>query len=315
MVVAIHVHPLMDLDPILGDVFTNIIPRIGVPFFFAISGYFYYQKLEKGEKVFWKYIKRLLMPYVFWSVIYFILDFIQWGHGSIKGYVFSCAYSFLVTGSHYHLWFFPALFISVIIVTLFWKLKIGKLLLPISIILYIIGCFGCAYQGIGAQIPGLSQWIISSHFNTIRRIFLFGFPFFVSGFVIQRMKRTGMETGRDLLCLLFILMIWIAEIVIVRIVGIAENVIQTLALYLLTIAVLRLLVNHPASGGTRFSGWCRTCAGVTYYSHPLVVLLISVIRVGLGSETVLFVMTIVITIVLGTMIYMFNCKAINRVLL
>lgn len=62
MVIAIHTHPFMEISEKCGYVFTQITPRIAVPFF-AAAGYFYIQKLEKNEKPFWMYIKRLLITY------------------------------------------------------------------------------------------------------------------------------------------------------------------------------------------------------------------------------------------------------------
>lgn len=44
MVVAIHTNPFTDVDAELGYIFTQIVPRIGVPFFFAVAGYFYIAK-------------------------------------------------------------------------------------------------------------------------------------------------------------------------------------------------------------------------------------------------------------------------------
>jgi len=99
MVVAIHVHPFSDVHPTLGYLFTEVLTRIGVPFFFATAGYFYIQKLERGEKVFWSYLKRLLIPYTLWTGIYYVLDFISWGYGDLGRFVKNCAVQYFITGS------------------------------------------------------------------------------------------------------------------------------------------------------------------------------------------------------------------------
>lgn len=44
MVVAIHIHPFTDLNSTMGFICTQVLPRIAVPYFFAISGYFYIKK-------------------------------------------------------------------------------------------------------------------------------------------------------------------------------------------------------------------------------------------------------------------------------
>lgn len=64
----------------------KLIFRLAVPFFFISSGFFYYSKI-KGKSmqeikiIKNKYIKRLLYPLLFWSIItcflYFIIDVIK----------------------------------------------------------------------------------------------------------------------------------------------------------------------------------------------------------------------------------------------
>lgn len=66
----------MDQNSYLGIIATQIIPRIAVPFFFIVSGYYYINKLEKEENciaiTLWKTIKL----YVFWSIVYIVRNFI-----------------------------------------------------------------------------------------------------------------------------------------------------------------------------------------------------------------------------------------------
>ena len=50
LVVAIHTSPFMDQNNKLGFISTQVIPRIAVPFFFIVSGYYYIQNLEQGKK-------------------------------------------------------------------------------------------------------------------------------------------------------------------------------------------------------------------------------------------------------------------------
>lgn len=118
LITAIHTSLFTDINDGLGYIFTAVLPRIAVPFFMAVAGYFYIKKLEEGKKPFFDYIKRILITYSIWSVIYYISDFISWGHTSIKGYIVNCLMSFFISGSHYHFWFFPALIFSVCAVTL-----------------------------------------------------------------------------------------------------------------------------------------------------------------------------------------------------
>lgn len=48
MVIAIHTAPFSDINEQLGYAFSQIIPRIAVPFFFAVSGYFLCLRWKMG---------------------------------------------------------------------------------------------------------------------------------------------------------------------------------------------------------------------------------------------------------------------------
>lgn len=140
MVVAIHTSPFYDLNEDIGYIATEVLTRIAVPFFFLVSGYFYIKKLNQKTNVFRTYLLRILKTYAVWSCLYYLVDFLEWGHTNLKGFVAHCFYSFTVIGSHYHFWFFPALIVSICIVTLVYRGGLQRFLLPISIILYITGC-------------------------------------------------------------------------------------------------------------------------------------------------------------------------------
>ena len=92
----------------------------------------------------------------------------------MKSFLQGCIYRFVVTGSYEHFWFFPALIFSVCLTTLLFKVGSRKMLIPLSIFLYIIGCLGCAYYNLAVQLPGLGSLFSFSQFNLIRRVLLMG---------------------------------------------------------------------------------------------------------------------------------------------
>ena len=307
MVVAIHTQPFMEISPKLSLVFTQIIPRIAVPFFFIVAGYFYINKLEEKKPIFLSYIKRLLKTYVFWSCVYFAIDFIQWGHSSIKGFVLHCALSFLVNGSHYHFWFFPALIFAVCATTLVYKLKLKKVLLPMSIILYTIGCLGCSYRSIGLKIPVLSMLFSWQHFTLIRRIVLMAFPFFAAGLLAAKaacfIKKRSVSDRTVLLVLFGTICCWLLEIMIVIHFRLKENIIITFGLYLLTVTVMAVLLRYPLPKAHKLSQKCHILADLTYYVHPMVITILTFAAKAIGgvvlSETIMFILVVAFTLVIG----------------
>lgn len=320
MVIATHTDPLMDISPKLGYILTQLVPRIAVPFFFAVSGYFYIQKLEMGEKVFIKYIKRLLTTYIAWSLIYFLIDFCQWGYKNIKNYIVSSLYHFFVIGSHYHLWFFVALICSVCIVTLMFKVKLKKLLIPLSILLYLIGCLGCSYYEIGISVPILNKLFLFDSFLTIRRIFLMGFPFFTSGYLVYQLKKNVkmFDNNRKIIFFTIIsIIIWLIEIFIVCNFNLENSIAITLGLYPLLIFTILLLLNNPMEKHSYFAKKCKVISNFTYYAHPLFIIIIELIFQSVFSveitNTFLFLLTAFISIGLGYILSFSNNKYVKLI--
>ena len=275
MVVAIHTHPFEDIHEKMGFIFTQVIPRVAVPFFFITAGYFYMNSLRNKKRAFIPYIKSILKCYILWSLIYFFVDFIQWGYQNIKGFIGHCFTSFFITGSHYHFWFFPALIFAVIVSTLAYKLKLQKLLLPFSLILYGIGCFGCSYHTIGMNIPFLSIVYSSQYFTIIRRIIFMGFPFFTGGLLVHEIEKHMSKFKRPksiAWCgLIGSIVFWLGEILLVVHQQLQDSIVVTFGLYLLTVATVVFLLQYPMPQAAVFSYHCHALANFTYYIHPLII--------------------------------------------
>ena len=307
MVVAIHTSPFKDIDDRLGYIFTQIVPRIAVPFFFIVAGYFYINGLCTKKEVFLPYVKRLLKTYTLWSLVYFAIDFLRWGHQNIKGFIANCLYSFLIIGSHYHFWFFPALFFSICITTIIYKFRLQKLLLPVSIILYAIGCLGCSYYSLGMRIPVLLKLFSSQSFTLIRRILLMAFPFFAAGSLVGIIenfaKKHKISNSIFAIALLGAFGCWLLEIYFVIHYHLQNNIIITFGLYILTVMVMVFLLKFPMPQARVISQQCRFLADFTYYAHPLVIILLTYVANMIGyipmSETLMFILTVASTWAVG----------------
>lgn len=316
MVVAIHTQPFSEIDEKLGYVFTEIVPRIAVPFFFAVAGYFYILGLRRKKDILLPYLKRILKCYAIWSIPYFVVDFFQWGHLNLKGFVVNCIYSFTTVGSHYHFWFFPALIFSVCVTTAMYKTGIQKCLIPMGIALYTVGCFGCSYRSWGMCIPGLSVLYSSQHFTFIRRMLLMAFPFFTSGALVYELekvcKKYNISKSILLCCVAGTVVCWLGEIIAVIHYQLQENIVITFGLYLLTVMVLVFLLQHPMPQARLLSNLCHFLADFTYYIHPLVISVLTYISNALGvksiPETIMFCLVAAITWLVG--IFVFDRKKI-----
>ena len=312
LIVVIHTSLFCDLNATLGVIFVDIIARIAVPFFFAVAGFFYINKLEQGKKIFLPYVKKLIIPYSVWSAVYFIFDFIIWGHTSIKGFVVNCVRTYFIDGSHYHLWFMVALIYTVCTVTALYKLKLKNLVFPIAVILGVIGCLGSAYYEVGTKVPLLSSIYNSDYYILVRHIFLQSFPFFVLGGVVQKLKQrlVNAPTKVYVLILTFATAFWIVETALVYTLNIRSDIVISLGLIIFTAAVLLTLTRFPMPKAATASNSCRTLANFTYYAHPLAIELIEK-YVGLPS-ILSFIIVTAVTFVLGLAIHRINNKYLNK---
>lgn len=120
-VVAIHTDPFNN-----NNLYINPVIRVAVPFFFLISAYFYFERLNEcenyGEKLnhLKKYCLRLILLYIGWMVIlmpYILLLRSYFTEGFMYGIV-RLARSFIFGSTFGASWYLMATIIATIIVTI-----------------------------------------------------------------------------------------------------------------------------------------------------------------------------------------------------
>ena len=320
MVMCIHIHPFDDISKFWGREFKSMFPRIGVPFFFCVAGYFYIKKLSEGKNSFFPYLKRILTTYVIWSLVYYLIDFMEWGRSDIKGFVRSCLKRFLIDGSHYHFWFFPALIFSVFFATVLFKLHLEKLILPVSIGLYLIGCLGGPYYAYGSRVPVLAALYARDNYTLIRRIYLMGIPFFSAGYLVVLIQNSGLyrkcRSALLIADLLVSVVLWRAEIYMVMRARIMKNIYTTPGLYLMLIMLMLVLLRFPMYRCKKAADFCKVAAGFTYYIHPLFIWMTDQISGRIGftvSETPRYALIWAVTFALAWCIYKSDNKTLKAI--
>ena len=81
LVVAIHTSPLADYSEIGDFIFTRIIARVAVPFFFMVSGFFVISRYTYNSEKLMRFIKKTVSIYVFAILLYVPINI-------YKGYCF-----------------------------------------------------------------------------------------------------------------------------------------------------------------------------------------------------------------------------------
>ena len=299
LVIAHHTDVLADIHPLFSYLISQVLPRISVPFFFAISGYFYNAKLEKGTAECGGYLKRLATTYGLWSLIYYLSDLLEMGTLRV-GEVLT---SFLFFGSEYHFWFFPALILAVLVVTALYRVGWKKCLIPLGLGLYLIGCFGHAYYQVGTKIPVLSLFYEIENFRWISHVFLLGFPSFVCGILVQRTEGYWRKWKWTTVAAVTAAALFVLEVLALKLLNWPRTVTMTVGLYLFTYFLLVWLLCHPMPKAGKLASRCRVLANVAFYSHVLFITIFNWVNDGLFSGaltyTAKFVFVFVATLLLG----------------
>ena len=188
LVISIHTYPLMDIHPTLNLILVSGIARIAVPLFFVISAYFFFQ--HQDENYVMKYLKKIGKLYLIWSLIYLPFYILQNYQSGLVVMVVRYIRNFFFLGSHYHLWFLPALMFALYVVNKLSKYFKLKQILVISVCLYFIGHLGNIYVNELYQVPILGTFyqMYRNIFETTRNGLFFGIPFIAMGYLCAKIS-------------------------------------------------------------------------------------------------------------------------------
>jgi surface polysaccharide O-acyltransferase-like enzyme len=317
MVLAIHVHPGEDISHMAYLIASNIIPRLGVPFFFSIAGYYYIKSMLEERSNFKKYMLRLLVTYSFWSVIYiaFKLSYSLYTNTfEPTSFLLESVKSFFITGSFYHLWFFPALIFAVLLSTLANKLGLLKYFAYFSLILYALGLCITSYYGLAQNIPFIKRLVETTDYILIRRMFFMNISFFMAGYFLNLLKNTysKVKNKHMIIGIILLSILELTEIYIVTKTGISKTFLLTFFLYPLLMVIIMFLLNNPMQGRIKHADKFKRISGFIFYSHPL---FIPFIRDYFDvPQTKLYFIMVIILAILGYLVSKINNKFLDRVL-
>lgn len=159
LVVAIHTSPLSSVSREADFFVTRVLARIAVPFFFMVTGQFMLGNnmycLENRSSRIWNRIKKLLVLYGIAALIYFPVGLYA---GHYEGIHFGDVFRMIAfDGTFYHLWYFPAVIIGIMVVWLLGRFLNLKELIFVTGFLYMIGLLGDSYFGFVKMMPWLRR--------------------------------------------------------------------------------------------------------------------------------------------------------------
>ena len=147
LVVCNHTSPLDSFAPGADFWLTRVLARVAVPFFFMVSGYFLSQRNWAHTG---KFLKKTALVYALVVVLYLPLNWYNGGFASPLQWL----QKLLLDGTLYHLWYFPAVLLGVVIARNLARLP-APAALSLAGLLYLVGVGGDSYYGFTVAAPVL----------------------------------------------------------------------------------------------------------------------------------------------------------------
>ena len=316
-VVALHTFPSeLEVLPFLSLTIKSFF-RFSVPFFLIVSGYFFFKDPKITAPALGKALKKIIITYLFWSCLYFIINFITWGYSSPRGFIVDCFYSFFFCGSYYHLWYFPALIFSICVSALFCRLGLKKALLFISIATIPL-CYLITEYNLVSFIPnifaGLLPKIISDGIQMIQAL-----SYFCCGQLMIIAHQKCVSSPKTIHLTYFLpvsVFLWFILIWCNYFFSLYAEFFISVGVHLNVSLIVLVLLLHPLQKHSVLANKCRYLANFTYYAHPLFAFLLKMVndKWFSFSDFWFFPFIATITIGVGVLLYHINNKWINRII-
>lgn len=283
LVIAIHISPLMDINPTADFVLTRIIGRTAVPFFFMITGFFLFENGNPELLTLRRTVWRILKIYVLAIILYLPLTVYNGYFNSLS--LFKLIQDIAVNGTLYHLWYLPALITGISVTYLLIKYIGKRNALILSILFYLIGLGGDYYYALIKDFPILKEMYrgIFKYCDYTRNGFFMAPIFLMLGGYLPSVKQYLSKKACLLLtCLSFLLLakeaLLVADI---------KNIRHDSMYFLLPLVVFFICLFLLKYKGPR-SVLSKDVSLLVYVLHPMVIVIVRVISKAIGMEGLLW---------------------------
>lgn len=298
LIMILHLRPFINFSDQLDLAFNNIITRICVPIFFIITGYFVAKKEKNNENYIKDYIKKTTPLYLVWSLLYvpiilgtiiqylpIINEYLSKINISLPLFIilsmlllpFAILIALCYTGTYYHLWYFPAIIFSLLILKK-WNNKFDiKYLLVISFILLLFGATETYYGVLPLSIKELLSYYYNIFFTT-RNFLFFGLFYVVLGYFIGTKEKAYSKYCFAKLIISFFLLVFEA-ILLHDINRLNSNILLSCVplTYYLFISVIYITNNIKLK--FQFGNLSK----YYYLIHPMIIFIISLLIKGISN--------------------------------
>lgn len=313
LIIILHGEFLVYLSKDLHFIVNDVFVRVAVPFFFILSGYIVSIKSQTDGLYETKYIRNMVKSYSIWFMIYLPVlvlgaytyrDLIAEVIGSLSlgtlcivilvPLVLVAAYVYM--GSYYHLWYYPATFLSLGVLR-YWNKKHWNLgfLLGLSFVLFLFGLTE-TYYGL---LPPILQSIVATYmaiFYTTRNFLFYGLFFIVLGYIMGRMDLTKIKFS--LYKLVFFTVLLVLESYFIYDIERFNLNFLFMAVFVsfyLVVSLLRLPNMVSFKKGIRL----RNISKYLYLIHPAIILGLDILGVKQYSALIFGILSVVVSLVIS----------------
>jgi serine/alanine racemase len=265
--------------------------------------------LSNKKEYYFKYIKKLLLLYLFWSLIYLYwnFDFNSFGMGitAIIKEILWYIWMSVMIGSHFHLWFIPALIFSISVLYLAQTKGISKQLIVFFMIVYTIGLLGDSYYGLISNSP-LDKYfkLYFRYLGSTYNGFFFGTIYVLVG---ANIKSVSYKRNIYLLFSLISFFFLTLESILLNLYNIPKDYNLYITLLPFTYFFMKYLISFE-SPSSELSKKLRHISMDLYFSHGLFLIIIPLIYYKYGFHFNNFILFINVTL-----FSLLLCLSINRI--
>lgn len=315
-IIGLHASFLYNYE--IGYYAHTIFFRLGVPFFFIVSGFFFANGVkEERKESFFKFIKKMIPIYLVFSIFYMIIVLARSNDFSFQGIIFQLWY--IITGRSLSvMWFVGSLILAALIVFhLDSKTKLKKALI-VGLLLYLIGLLFNTYAFLlsGTDLEFINSFFVSNFNNNSNVIFL-GFFWFGLGYYFNKygsLKILNSRFKRILIIIIGFVLLYFEIRVVKGHLDVVANYEYYFAHLLIIPALVVGLLNINLKFNTRI---LRKLSSMMYYTHFIFIYLLIFIggvhHIGLlDNPTWFYLFTCVGTIAFSYIIVKIGEKSPNK---
>ncbi|MCL2425638.1 MAG: acyltransferase [Oscillospiraceae bacterium] len=272
LIVGIHTYPLASVSTELNFVFVHVLARIAVPFFLMATGYFLLPKAFNNDnhdmKPLLRFVTKTALLYAGATLLYLPISIYAGQYSNVNIFTIFIR-NILFDGTFYHLWYLPAAIIGALLVYALCRRFSLRIVISITLVLYIIGLLGDNYWGITSEIPFLrTAYDAGFQLFSFTRNGLFYAPVFLAMGAVIAKREHQMQQRTNIIGFVLCMALMLTEGILLNNFGSPRHSSMYIALLPCMFFLFQLICNR---NGKR-SLFMRDVSMWIYILHPLFII-------------------------------------------